>query len=112
MRLHHLLMMGLLGGCMGDPTTAGGDDPFSSARASLMDFEFDGELTSATGTNLSGLVRGQLMYTLGQLNGEPGVSRLSKLQLSGVASTWNNGLYRVRYHAKLPVAWGDKSHLR
>jgi hypothetical protein len=111
MRFHYLLMMGLLGGCTGDPATAGGDDPFSSARASLMDFEFDGELNSSTGTNLTGLIRGQLMYTLGQLNGEPGVSRLSKLSLSNISSTWNNGLYRVHYHAKLPVAWGDKNHL-
>src|SRR5437868_6533769 len=106
MRFHYLLMIGFaLAGCspMSDPARDQ-DDPFSSARASLMDFEFDGELTSATGTNMSGLVRGQLMYTLGQLNGEPGVSRLSKLQLSGVASTWNNGLYRVLYHARLPVA--------
>jgi hypothetical protein len=105
MRSAYLLL--ILAGCTGAPE-AFEDDPFSSARASLLDFEFDGELTSSTGTNLSGLIRGQLMFTLGQLNGEPGVSRLSKLSLSNITSTWNNGLYRVHYHAKLPVAWGNK----
>ena len=35
--------------------------------------------------------------------------RLSRLELSSVtASDLGEGLYRIRYHAWLPVAWGDR----
>jgi hypothetical protein len=106
-------MMSLLAGCSGpvnDPAETS-DDPFASARASLLDFEFDGEVTSASSSNASGQIRAQLMYTLGQLNGESSVTRLSKLALSNITSVAWSGLYRIRYHAKLPVAWGDKNNL-
>jgi hypothetical protein len=112
MRFPHLLMMVSLAGCTGgsDPAT-NSDDPFASARATLLDFELDGELTTSSSSNLTGLVRGQLMYTIGQINGEPGVSRISKLAITNVRRVWLNGLYRVTYHAKLPVAWGHKDNL-
>ena len=87
------------------------DAPFTSDVATLLDFEFDGELTSSQSTNVSGQVRAQLLYTVGSLNAEPGVARLDKLQLSSVTSTAAGGLTRVRYHARLPVAWGSKVNL-
>ena len=39
-----------------DESTNAGDDAFSSGIATLMDLEFDGELTSTIGTNTSGQV--------------------------------------------------------
>jgi hypothetical protein len=95
-----------------DPEPASADEPFTSDVATLMSFEFDGELTSSSATNLSGQIRTQLLYTVGQLNAGRSVSRLSKLSLSNVSSAYvGSGLYRVRYHAKLPVAWGSKTNL-
>jgi hypothetical protein len=103
--------MALLAGCTGPDLSAAADDPFSSARASLLDFEFDGNLVTSSSTNPNGQIRAQMMFTLGQINGEPGVSRLSKLSLTNVSGVWSGGLYKIKYHAKLPVAWGDKAHL-
>jgi hypothetical protein len=94
------------------PDTAELEQPFTSDVATLMDFEFDGELTSNSGTNLKGQVRSQLMFTVGHLNGERSVARLDKLVLTNTTVTSiGSGLYRVRYHAKMPVAWGSKTNL-
>src|SRR6266568_8149469 len=88
------------------------EQPFTSDVATLVDFAFDGELTSTSGTNIRGQVRAQLMYTVGHLNGEPGVARLDKLVVSNTSVLYiGGGLYRLRYHAWLPVAWGHKSNL-
>ena len=88
------------------------DQPFTSDVATLLDFDFDGELTAAAGSNPRGHIRAQLLYTVGSLNGDHGVARLERLQLSGVTTTYvGGGLYRTRYHARLPVAWGSKSNL-
>jgi hypothetical protein len=92
--------------------TGGGDDAFSSVTATLMTFDFDGELTSTQSTNVTGQIRAQMLYTVGQFNGEGGVARLDKIKLTSVAGAWiGGGLYRVRYHATLPVAWPSKTSL-
>src|SRR6185503_14087751 len=54
------------------PPSAELEQPFTSDVATLMDFEFNGELTSTSGSNIRGQVRAQLMFTVGQLNGEKG----------------------------------------
>jgi hypothetical protein len=92
--------------------TGGGDDAFSSVSATLMTFDFDGELTSTQGSNATGQIRAQMLYTVGQFNGEGGVARLDKLKLTSVTTVYiGSGLYRVRYHATLPVAWPSKTSL-
>jgi hypothetical protein len=97
-------------GCAGDPSSQEND--FTSAVATLLDFDFDGEVVTAAGTNPTGAIRAQLLYTVGTFNGEKGVSRLNAVQLSNLATaTLPNGLVRVRYHAKLPVAWAAKKNL-
>src|SRR5438270_10528072 len=88
------------------------DQPFTSDVATLLVFDFDGQLTAASASNPNGLVRAQLLYTVGSLNGENGVAQLQKLKLTNVTTTAiGGGLYRVRYHAHLPVAWGSKVNL-
>src|SRR5262249_32323022 len=82
-------------GCGGDLSGQIGDgvqrpdseleQPFTSDVATLMDFDFNGQLTSSSGSNIRGQVRAQLMYTVGHLNGEPGVARLDKLVLSNTS---------------------------
>jgi len=94
-----------------DPTIAR-DAPFSSDVATLMDFEFDGEALTTSSWNSKGAIRAQMLFTVGQLNDKHSVARLDKLVLSSVTmAAAGGGLYRVRYHAKLPVAWGSKTDL-
>src|SRR5262245_17759663 len=85
--------------------------PFSSELATLMMFEFNGELLSPSSLNATGYVEDQLLYTIGQLNGSRSVGRLDALELSSVTTTREGTMYRVRYHARLPVAWGSKTNL-
>ncbi|MEO7093108.1 MAG: hypothetical protein ABI175_07655 [Polyangiales bacterium] len=94
------------------PVTNGVEEKFASDVATLLQFEFDGELTTSQSANATGAIKAQMFFTVGHLNGEPGVSRLDKLVLSTVTTTsLGGGLYRVRYHAKLPVAWGSKTNI-
>lgn len=106
----------LLGGCAADQGTgdasASEEDAFSSDVATLLDFDFDGELVTASAANPKSLIKSQLFFTVGAFNAKSGVSRLSKVVLTNVTtSAIGGGLYRVRYHAKLPVAWGSKTNL-
>jgi hypothetical protein len=95
-----------------DPGTTAADLPFTSDVATLMDFEFDGQLTTNTSTNSTGAIRAQMMFMVGHINGEGGVARLNKLALTKVTTTSaGGGLYKVTYHAVLPVAWGSKTNL-
>jgi MYXO-CTERM domain-containing protein len=85
------------------------DLAFASAHGVLLDFEFDGELTSPSQapTTLRAQIAAQLMYTVGQLNGQSSVGRMERLEVTNLVATPNAaGTYDVTYHAKLPVAWG------
>jgi hypothetical protein len=86
--------------------------PFSSAEATLLDFEFDGELVTSNSFGMAQVIEDQLLYTIGQLNGNRSVGRLDALELSDIRRTsLGDGTSRVSYHAKLPVAWGSKTDL-
>lgn len=88
------------------------EQPFTSAVATLLDAEFSGELVTTSVANLRKQIKTQLLYSVGQLNAEPGVARLERLALSQITTaSLGNGLYRVRYRAKLPVAWGHQTAL-
>ena len=102
-----------LAAACGDPgLEAENDQNFTSDRATLLTFEFDGQLVTSQAANPAGQVRAQLMYTVGHLNGESSVSRLDKLALANVAtSALGGGLFKVGYHARLPVAWGSLTNL-
>ncbi len=88
-----------------------GEEAFSSARATLVEFEFAGEVQAPTVANASGRIRAQLMYTVGQLNGESSVARLGALSLSDIRKVHHRGAppdqaYTIRYRARMQVAWG------
>jgi len=103
----------LLAAC-GDPSPEVREleQPFTSDVATLMDFEFDGELATTSIANPRAAIKAQLLYTVGSLNAEPGVARLERASLTGITTaSLGGGLYRVRYHAKVPVAWGHKTEL-
>jgi len=88
------------------------EQAFTSAVATLLDAEFSAEMTTTSTVNLRKQIKTQLLYSVGQLNAEPGVARLERLALSNISTApLGNGLYRVRYNAKLPIAWGRTSGL-
>ncbi len=84
----------------------GKDD--SSSVALFVDFEFDGTVVTTSSWNKEQTVEDQLLYTIGQLNGKNSVGRLDRMTLTDVKSSSAGGLTTITYHAKLPVAWGDK----
>ena len=90
----------------------GGGEPFSSREATLLEFELDGEHTTTSSWSQQQQIEGQLLYTIGHLNGDDSVGRLDKMTLTNIRSeSIGGGLYRVTYHLKMPVAWGSKTNL-
>ncbi len=87
--------------------------PFSSAHATLLTFEFDGELRAdAKVINVRALIDQQMLFTIGHLNGNKSVGRLDKIEISNIQIDRNHPEgARVTYHVKLPVAWGAKTNL-
>ena len=87
-------------------------EPFSSAQATLLDFEFDGAITTQSNWGQKQQIESQLLYSIGHLNGNKSVGRLDKMVLTDVRSeVLASGLTRITYHAKLPVAWGSRTNL-
>ncbi len=117
-----LLALPLLASCdamdpaEADPELAGIKDEDdtkadASAVAVFLNFEFDAELLTDHAWDQKGTIQDQLLYTMGQLNGETGVARLDKVELSNLVSKVEGTKTRLSYHAKLPVAWGKKSQV-
>lgn len=104
-------------GCSGapEPTVAEAAEAFSSARAKLYDFSFEGQVLTDSPASASSAVREQLFYTVGQLNGVKyergtggGVGRLDAVKVSAITTTPDaSGKTLVRYKASLPVGWLD-----
>lgn len=84
----------------------------SSALATVLDFEFDGQLATDYAWDTRRVIQDQLLYTIGHLNENQAVGRLDKLDLTNITtSAGANGKTIVSYHAKMPVAWGSKTNL-
>lgn len=89
----------------------GAEGAFSSNQATLLEFEFDGELVTDSSWNDKQTIQDQLLYTIGHLNGNRSVGRLDNVEVSNVQRTADGARTKLSYHAKLPVAWGSKSNL-
>ncbi|MBI5536890.1 MAG: PPC domain-containing protein [Deltaproteobacteria bacterium] len=88
----------------------GKDD--SSVLATILDFEYDGELITDYSWDPKSVVNDQMLYTIGQLNGEKAVGRLDRLELTNLQKVQTpEGKTKITYHAKMPVAWGSKTNL-
>jgi hypothetical protein len=84
----------------------------SSYLATVLDFEWDGELETDSVWNQRAVIQDQLLYTIGHLNANKAVGRLDKLELSNVrTSEVPGGKTKLAYHIKMPVAWGSKTNL-
>lgn len=97
-----------------DPTNLDSEGGFSSNQATLLDFEFDGELLAVetqTPLNENNAIQAQLLYTIGMLNGDRSVGRLDTLDLSNVKKTPAGDHVKLTYHAKFAVAWASKDNL-
>ena len=110
-----LLPAALAWGCAvdsleGETTKSEDGKADASSVALFLDFEFDGEMLASSSYNVNGKIEDQLLYTIGQLNGDNSLGRLDKLVLSDVHTDTVDGKTHVRYHAKMPVAWGDKEN--
>jgi hypothetical protein len=104
----------VLAGCASEssPGTGTEEPEFSSNQATLLDFEFDGELQTDSSWNDKQTIQDQLLYTIGHLNADKSVGRLDNLVLTNVVKTnIDGGKIKLTYHAKLPVAWGSKTNL-
>ncbi len=93
-----------------DEEASSSDQDFSSRESVLLGFEFDGELLTTSSFNPKQAIQDQFLYTIGHLNADRSVGRLDKLTLTNVqTAAAGGGLYRVTYHAVMPVAWGKKN---
>src|SRR5688572_12630479 len=82
-------------------TEDGKDD--SSSVALFVDFEFDGELFTTSTWNAEQTIEDQLLYTIGQLNGENSVGRLDTMKVTNIRSAPVSGGTKLTYHVVLPV---------
>ena len=105
------LVVLLAPGCADPAGSATDEGDFSSNQATLLDFEFDGELLSDYAWNPQQTIQDQLLYTIGHLNADNSVGRLDNVTLTNVQKTTEGGKTKITYHAKLPVAWGRKANL-
>ncbi len=105
-----LAASGLAGGCAVED---GSDEyDFTSDQATLLEFDFQGELVANSVWDGKRAIEDQLLYTIGHLNGENSVGRLDKLTLTDIQKTAQaDGTTKVTYRAKMPVAWGKKTNL-
>ncbi|HWB78621.1 MAG TPA: PPC domain-containing protein [Nannocystaceae bacterium] len=83
----------------------------SSVLAVIVDLEFDGSVLATSQFGATGVIESQMLYTIGHLNGSNGVGRLDQLELSNVRPVREGNMWRISYHAKLPVAWGNKANV-
>jgi hypothetical protein len=102
-------------GCSADSDAGAGtgvdEGEFSSNQATLLNFEFDAELSTNSSFDDKQTIEDQLLYTMGHLNTDNSVGRLDNLELTNIKKTQADGKIRLTYHAKLPVAWGSKTKL-
>ena len=101
----------VLSACSAEPDEGSSDEDFSSNQATLLDFEFDGELSTDSSWDDKQTIQDQLLYTIGHLNHDKSVGRLDTLVLSNIQKTTASGKTTIKYRAKLPVAWGSKTNL-
>jgi hypothetical protein len=86
----------------------------SSVEATILDFEWDGEVVAEGYSSYVGAesyIRDQLLFTIGHLNGNRSVGRLDKLTITNVRTEATTGGTRIRYKTRMPVAWGSKTNL-
>jgi hypothetical protein len=82
------------------------DGAITSNEAGFVDLDFDGEVLASKDGDAEKAITSQLFFTVGDLTAFNANGRVGQRELSNVKSTdAGNGLVKITYHAKLPVAW-------
>ncbi len=115
MRSSHALSFALLlplAACSVSASPETDEGAYTSASATLLDFEFDGEVTTTSLVSGESAIHDQMLFSIGQLNGETGVGRLDKLVLSNVKTTPIASGSKITYHAILPVSLSKMARVK
>jgi hypothetical protein len=99
-------------GCASDAASIGvSEDEFSSNQATLLDFNFSGEVLATSAVDPMSAINDQLLFTIGHLNENLSVGRLDKVVIGNVQTIAEGTKFKITYTAKLPVAWGSKQRV-
>ena len=83
-----------------------GEDAITSNDAQIVDFTFKGEVLAPKGDETRKAIVSQLFYTVGALTTEHGANgQIGRVETGSVTETVEGELKRIKYTAKLPVAW-------
>lgn len=83
-----------------------GEDAITSNDAQIVDFTFKGEVLAPKGDETRKAIVSQLFYTVGALTTEHGANgQIGRVETGGVTETVEGDNKRIKYTAKLPVAW-------
>ena len=77
----------------------------TSAEAIILELAFTAELRTTDFLVPQWAIKDQLLYTVGQLNGDDAVGRLDKVELTNLKTAPADGEWMVKYDAVLQVAW-------
>ena len=88
--------------------TAKGD---ASVEAVFLEFNFDAQLRTTACWDSKNAIQDQLLFTIGQLNGELSVGRLDTAELTNITRTMDadSSHCTIKYHARLPVTWSKRT---
>ncbi len=84
------------------------NEKLSSAVASFVDFRWEGEVYDENCFRPWSAIDQQLLYTVGQLNGDDSVGRLDQVEISNMVRQDVAGQCKITYTATMPVAWGER----
>ncbi len=79
----------------------------ASVQAVFVDFEFSGSFYSSSCFSRDRDLESQMLYTVGQLNGDNSVGRLDQVDVIDMQTEQVDGGCQVTYTVRMPVAWGN-----
>jgi hypothetical protein len=82
------------------------DEKQASAIADFYDFSWSGQMFRQSCSYAEGAIDDQVLYTVGQLNGDNSVGRLDQLKIDNIETESTETGCFITYDAVLPVAWG------
>jgi len=86
--------------------SADGEDAITSNDAQIVDFTFTSEVLAPKGDETRKAIVSQLFYTVGALTSEHAANgQIGRVETGAVTETIEGDLKRIKYTAKLPVAW-------
>lgn len=88
----------------------GHDKADSSAHALFLNYSFDGMVKLKSRYWPERSIESQLLFSIGQFNGDQSVGRLDKLVLTDIEiKSIADGFFEVSYHAEMIIAWGKST---